>query len=569
VLQIVRQAASMVFPERGATTRIHPLAGQPPPANLLIDPRELCAQYYARHVDDADPAQHVSFGTSGHRGSALRGSFNEAHVLAITQAICEFRQMQGFNGPLYVGKDSHALSEPAMRSALEVLAANGVETMIDRDGGYTPTPAVSHAILTHNRGRLSGLADGIVITPSHNPPDDGGFKYNPPHGGPADTGVTRWIEERANALLKGGLKRVKRIPYEAARRAATTQAHDYVGSYVGDLGAVIDLESVRAARLKLGVDPLGGASVGYWGPIAERYGLDLQIVNGAVDPTFRFMPLDWDGKIRMDCSSVYAMTRLIALKDRFDIAFGNDTDADRHGIVTRSAGLMKPNHYLAAAIAYLFGHRPGWPLEAAVGKTVVSSSIIDRVAGKIGRRLHEVPVGFKWFVAGLREGALGFGGEESAGGSFLRRDGSVWTTDKDGIIMDLLAAEIMARTGRDPSELYRDLTDEFGAPLYERIDAPATSGQKAALLKLSPGGIRATALAGDPIEAMLTNAPGNGEPIGGLKVISASGWFAARPSGTEEVYKLYAESFRGREHLERIQAEARALIENALAGCDA
>ena len=551
--------------ERGATPRVHPLAGKPAPADVLIDPRELCALYYVCQPDEADPAQRVSFGTSGHRGSAMRGSFNEAHVLAITQAICEFRKSQGVDGPLYVGKDSHALSEPAMRSALEVLAANGVETMIDRDDGYTPTPTVSHAILTHNRTRVSGLADGIVITPSHNPPEDGGFKYNPPHGGPADTSVTRWIEGRANTLLTGAIKSVKRIPYEAARRANTTHAHDYVGSYVGDLGSVVDLESVRASGLKLGVDPLGGASIDYWGPIAERYGLDLQIVNDAVDPTFRFMPLDWDGKIRMDCSSVYAMTKLIALKDRFDIAFGNDTDADRHGIVTRSAGLMKPNHYLAAAIAYLFAHRPGWRPDAAVGKTVVSSGIIDRVAAKIARRLFEVPVGFKWFVSGLHEGSLGFGGEESAGGSFLRRDGTVWSTDKDGLIMDLLAAEIMARTGHDPSELYQDLTREFGAPVYERIDAPASSQQKAALLKLSPRDIGTTALAGDPIEVMLTNAPGNGAPIGGLKVISAKGWFAARPSGTEDVYKLYAESFSGREHLERIQAEARALINDALA----
>jgi len=553
-----------VRPERGATPRIHPLAGKPASADVLIDPEELCKQYYAHEPDPGDAAQRVSFGTSGHRGSALRGSFNEAHVLAITHAICEFRKSQGVDGPLYVGKDSHALSEPAMRSALEVLAANGVETMIDRDGGYTPTPAVSHAILTHNRDRVSGLADGIVITPSHNPPEDGGFKYNPTHGGPADTSVTRWIEERANALLAGAVKNVKRIPYEAARRVSTTHAHDYVGAYVGDLGSVVDLESVRAAGVKLGVDPLGGASVDYWGPIAERYDLDLQIVNDAVDPTFRFMPLDWDGKIRMDCSSVHAMTKLIGLKDRFDIAFGNDTDADRHGIVTRSAGLMKPNHYLASAIAYLFAHRPEWPTDAAVGKTVVSSTIIDRVAAKFGRRLIEVPVGFKWFVSGLHEGSLGFGGEESAGASFLRRDGTVWSTDKDGLIMDLLAAEMVARTGFDPSELYQDLTHEFGAPVYERIDAPATREEKAVLVKLSSADIGATALAGDPIEAILTSAPGNGAPIGGLKVISAKGWFAARPSGTEEVYKLYAESFGGPAHLQRIQAEARALINDAL-----
>jgi len=551
--------------ERDATTRVHPLAGKPESASVLIDPDELCRQYFARQPDATDPAQRVSFGTSGHRGSSLRGSFNEAHVLAITQAICEYRKIEGVNGPLYVGKDSHALSEPALRSALEVLAANGVETVIDRDGGYTPTPAVSHAILAYNRARPSGLADGIVITPSHNPPEDGGLKYNPSHGGPADTSVTRWIEERANVLLAEAATGVERIPYEAARRANTTHAHDYVGSYVNDLSTVVDLESVGGARLKLGVDPLGGAAVAYWAPIAERYGLDLQVVNDAVDPTFRFMPLDWDGKIRMDCSSVYAMAKLIALRDRFDIAFGNDTDADRHGIVTRAAGLMKPNHYLAAATAYLFAHRPGWRSDAAVGKTIVSSTIIDRVTAKLRRRLFEVPVGFKWFVSGLHDGSLGFAGEESAGAAFLRRDGTVWTTDKDGIIMNLLAAEIMARTGRDPSELYQDLARELGAPIYERIDAPATSAQKAALLKLSPTDIGVSLLAGDPIQSMLTTAPGNGAAIGGLKVITANGWFAARPSGTEDVYKLYAESFCSREHLERIQAEARTLISDALA----
>jgi len=544
--------------------RISPLAGKPAPVDMLIDPAELIRQYYARQPDSSDPAQRVSFGTSGHRGSAFRGSFNEWHVLAITQAICEHRKKEGVDGPLYVGKDTHALSEPALRSALEVLAANGVETMIDRDGGYTPTPVVSHAILTHNRGRSSRLADGIVITPSHNPPEDGGFKYDPPHGGPADTGVTRWIEERANALLAAAVKGVARMPYESARRAGTTHAHDYVDAYVGDLAAVVDVEAIHSAGLRIGVDPLGGASVGYWGPIAERYGLELEVVNETVDPTFRFMPVDWDGKIRMDCSSVYAMARLIALKDRFDVAFGNDTDADRHGIVTRSAGLMKPNDYLAAAIAYLFAHRGEWRADAAIGKTVVSSTMIDRVARKVGRRLYEVPVGFKWFVAGLHDGALGFGGEESAGASFLRRDGTVWVTDKDGMIMDLLAAEIMATTGRDPSELYQDLTRELGAPVYERVDAPATSEQKAALLKLSPADIGASELAGDPIQSMLTSAPGNGAPIGGLKVITANGWFAARPSGTEDIYKLYAESFRSREHLARIQAEARALISEAL-----
>jgi len=532
---------------------------------MLIDPEALCAAYYARQPDSADPGQRVAFGTSGHRGSALNGSFNEWHVLAITQAICEYRQGQGVGGPIYVGKDSHALSEPALRSALEVLAANGVETMIDRDGGFTPTPVVSHAILVHNRGRSSALADGIVITPSHNPPADGGFKYNPPHGGPADTSATRAIEARANELLAAGVKAVKRLDYQAARRAGTTHAHDYLGAYVADLGAVVDLEAIRNAHLRIGIDPLGGAAVAYWAPIAERYGLDLEVVNGAVDPTFRFMPLDWDGKIRMDCSSAYAMAKLIALRERFDVACGNDTDSDRHGIVTRSAGLMPSNHYLAAAIAYLFTHRPDWSAGAAVGKTVVSSTIIDRVTRRTGRRLFEVPVGFKWFVPGLSDGSLGFGGEESAGASFLRRDGSVWTTDKDGIIMDLLAAEMLAVTGRDPSELYADLARELGAPAYERIDAPATREQKAALLELSPADIRATVLAGDPIESTLTSAPANGAPIGGLKVITAQGWFAARPSGTEDVYKLYAESFRGPEHLARIQAEAQELIGAALA----
>ena len=549
----------------GAPPRIHPLAGQPAPAELLIDPERLRREYYARRPDSADPAQRVSFGTSGHRGSSLRGSFNEAHVLAITQAICEYRKGQGVSGPLYVGRDSHGLSEPAQESALEVLAANGVQTLIDRDGGLTPTPVVSHAILTYNRARSAALADGIVITPSHNPPEDGGFKYNPPHGGPADTSVTGWIEERANALLALGLKGVQRMPYSEARRAATTHVHDFTSAYVADLGRVLDMEAIRSAHLKIGVDPLGGASVGYWAPIAERYGVELQVVNDTVDPTFRFMPLDWDGKIRMDCSSTYAMAKLIALRERFDIAFGNDTDADRHGIVTRSAGLMKPNHYLAAAIAYLFGQRRGWRTDAAVGKTIVSSTIIDRVAKKLGRRLYEVPVGFKWFVAGLGDGSLGFGGEESAGASFLRRDGTVWTTDKDGIIMNLLAAEIMARTGRDPAELYQELTRELGAPAYERIDAPASAAQKAALLKLSGADVTVTALAGEPIQAMLTTAPGNGAAIGGLKVITTEGWFAARPSGTEDVYKLYAESFRGEEHLRRIQSDARALIQDALA----
>ena len=555
--------------EPGGASRISPLAGQPAPADVLIDPDKLCAEYYARRPDSSDPAQRVSFGTSGHRGSALRGSFNEFHVLSITQAICDYRRRAAIGGPLYIARDTHALSEPAMRSALEVLAANGVQTMIDREEGYTPTPVLSYAILARNRAQPGQPADGIVITPSHNPPEDGGFKYNPPHGGPADTEVTRWIEERANALLSSSLQGVARIPYEAARAAPTMHRHDYMGSYVADLDAVVDMEAIRSARLNIGVDPLGGASVAYWRPIAERYGLTLQVVNEAVDPTFRFMTLDWDGKIRMDCSSPYAMARLIALRGRFDIAFANDTDADRHGIVTRTAGLMPPNHYLAAAIAYLFAHRPRWRADAAVGKTVVSSAIIDRVANKVGRRLYEVPVGFKWFVPGLLDGSLGFGGEESAGASLLRRDGRVWTTDKDGIVMNLLAAEITARTGRDPSGLYQDLTQELGAPVFERIDTPATKEEKAALLKLSPTDIRTSELAGDAIREMLVNAPGNGAAIGGLKVITANGWFAARPSGTEDIYKLYAESFRGREHLQCIQTEARALINTALAQASA
>ena len=552
--------------QSGGPSGVSPLAGQAAPASVLIDPEKLREEYYARKPDLADPAQRVSFGTSGHRGSALRGSFNEFHVLAISQAICDYRKREAIGGPLYIGRDTHAVSEPALRSALEVLTANGVETMIDREDGYTPTPVVSHAILAYNRPRPAQQADGIVITPSHNPPEDGGFKYNPPHGGPADTAVTRWIEERANALLTASLQGVARVPYEAARRAATLHRYDYLDSYVADLGAVVDMQAIASARLNIGVDPLGGASVAYWRPIAERYGLELQVVNATVDPTFRFMTLDWDGKIRMDCSSPYAMARLIALRERFDIAFGNDTDADRHGIVTRTAGLMPPNHYLAAAIAYLFTHRPRWRADAAVGKTVVSSAIIDRVAASIGRRLYEVPVGFKWFVPGLLDGSLGFGGEESAGASFLRQDGTVWTTDKDGIIPNLLAAEITARTGRDPSQLYEELTKKLGAPAFERIDTPATKPEKAALLKLSPADIHASQLAGDAIQQMLVNAPGNGAAIGGVKVITAHGWFAARPSGTEDIYKLYAESFRGQEHLQLILMEARALIKTALAG---
>jgi phosphoglucomutase len=546
--------------------KVHSLAGKPAPKELLVDIDKLRKEYYALKPDLTDSAQRVSFGTSGHRGSSLRGAFNEAHVVAITQAICEYRKSQGITGPLYIGKDTHGLSEPAFETALEVLAANGVEIMIDSADGYTPTPAVSYAILTYNRGRTSGLADGIVITPSHNPPEDGGFKYNPPHGGPADTDVTRWIEDRANTLLLTDFKNVARVAYEKARTAATTHRHDFVRSYVDDLASVVDMETIRGARLKIGVDPLGGAGVAYWKPIVERYGVEVEVVNKVVDPTFSFMSLDWDGKIRMDCSSPYAMAKLIALKDRFDIAFGNDTDNDRHGIVTRGAGLMNPNQYLAVAIYYLFTHRPQWRADAAVGKTIVSSSILDRVTAKVGRALVEVPVGFKWFVPGLLDGSLGFGGEESAGASFLRRDGTVWVTEKDGIIMDLLAVELMARTGRDPSELYHDLTRDLGAPVYERIDAPATAAQKAILLKLAPENVKASELAGEPIQAMLTTAPGNGAAIGGLKIVTATGWFAARPSGTEEVYKLYAESFRGAEHLKRIQEEAQALIRRALAG---
>jgi phosphoglucomutase len=543
---------------------IHPFAGQPAPASVLVDVSKLIAAYASEKPDATIREQRVAFGTSGHRGSSFKRSFNEWHILAITQAICEYRASQGTIGPLYLGRDTHALSEPACANALEVLAANGVEAMIDQDGGYTPTPVISHAILTYNGERTSGLADGIVITPSHNPPEDGGIKYNPPHGGPADTQVTKWVEGRANALLAADLHGVKRVSYEQARRASTTHQHDYLGTYIRDLAQIIDMDVIQSAKLKLGIDPLGGSGVAYWQPMAERYGLNLEVVNPAVDPTFRFMPLDWDGKIRMDCSSPYAMANLIALKDRFDVAFGNDADNDRHGIVTPSAGLMNPNHYLAVSILYLFSNRPGWKPEAGIGKTLVSSSLIDRVAAKLGRKLVEVPVGFKWFVSGLLDGSLGFGGEESAGASFLRRDGTVWTTDKDGIIMDLLAAEMMAKTGRDPGELYRELTKELGEPVYERIDAAATPAQKAILSKLSPDQVEGTELAGDTIVAKMTTAPGNGAPIGGLKVVTEQGWFAARPSGTEDVYKLYAESFRGRDHLTRIQGEAQALITKAL-----
>ncbi len=541
----------------------HPLPGRPAPESVLVNLSRLVMAYSTGKPDPTVRGQRVAFGTSGHRGSSFKTSFNEWHILSITQAICEYRAGQGRVGPLYMGRDTHALSEPACASALEVLAANGVEVMIDQDDGYTPTPVISHAILTYNRGRTSGLADGIVITPSHNPPEDGGIKYNPPHGGPADTAVTKWIEDRANALLASDLEGVKRLSYDQARRASTTHRYDYLGAYVGDLAQIVNMDMIRSAELKLGIDPLGGSGVAYWQPIAERYGLNIEIVNPAVDPTFRFMPLDWDGKIRMDCSSPYAMANLIALKDRFDVAFGNDADNDRHGIVTRSTGLMNPNHYLAVSISYLFAYRPGWKADAGIGKTLVSSSLIDRVAVKLRRKLVEVPVGFKWFVSGLLDGSLGFGGEESAGASFLRQDGSVWTTDKDGIIMNLLAAEMMAKTGRDPGELYRELTHELGGPVYERIDAPATSVQKALLSKLSPDQVSTTELAGDRIVAKLTTAPGNGASIGGLKVVTEQGWFAARPSGTEDVYKLYAESFRGKDHLKRIQEEAQALIAKA------
>ena len=534
------------------------------PSDLVNIPR-LIAAYYTGRPDPAVPEQRVVFGTSGHRGCAFSDSFNEGHILAITQAICGYRRQQGINGPLFLAMDTHALSEPAFETALEVLAANGVEVMIDQDGGYTPTPVLSHAILTYNRGRRTGLADGIVMTPSHNPPEDGGFKYNPPSGGPADTTITRWVEDRANALLADGWREVSRIPYETALKASTTHKYDYVSVYVNDLGNVVDMDAIRAANLAIGVDPLGGAGVAYWGRIAERYGFALSVLNTCVDPTFRFMTLDWDGKIRMDCSSPYAMAGLIALKDRFDVALACDTDHDRHGIVTRSAGLLNPNHYLAVAISYLFRHRDGWRPDAGVGKTLVSSSLIDRVAASLGRRLFEVPVGFKWFVEGLLEGSLGFAGEESAGASFLRRAGAVWTTDKDGIILGLLAAEMTARAGSDLGELYRELTRQFGDPVYERIDAPATAEQKAVLERLTPEQVIATELAGEKIKAMLTTAPGNGSPIGGLKVVTANGWFAARPSGTEEVYKLYAESFLGEGHLRRIQQEAQKIIAQAFA----
>ncbi len=547
---------------------LHPLAGKPAPKALLPNIPRLIAEYYALHPDPNEPAQQVSFGTSGHRGSSCKKSFNEDHILAISQAIAEYRRGRDVGGPLFLGMDTHALSEPAFITAVEVLAANGVQVMVQAGRGYTPTPVISHAILTWNREHAGVRADGVVITPSHNPPDDGGFKYNPPTGGPADTDITAAIQNRANEILQDGLKAVKRIPFERAMSAETTVAYDYITPYVADLANVVDMEAIAAAGLKIGVDSMGGSGVAYWAPIAERYGLDIEVVNPYVDPTFGFMTVDKDGKIRMDCSSPYAMARLISLKDQFDAAFGNDPDYDRHGIVTRSAGLMNPNHYLAVAVNYLFQNRPHWPADAAVGKTLVSSSMIDRVAAALGRRLAEAPVGFKWFVDGLLSGAYGFGGEESAGASFLRRDGSVWTTDKDGFIMDLLAAEILARTGRDPGEHYRELTKRFGDPVYRRIDAPATPAQKAALKKLSPEMVTARELAGEPILAKLTRAPGNDAPIGGLKVVSENGWFAARPSGTEDIYKIYAESFLGEEHLARILSEAQAIVSAAFAAAD-
>ena len=530
----------------------------------LVDVPKLVTAYYAESPDPTVPAQRVSFGTSGHRGSSLEKSFNEAHILAISQAICLYRSQAKIDGPLFLGMDTHALSVPALTTALEVLAANGVELMVAEGEKYTPTPAVSLAILTYNRGRKTGLADGIVITPSHNPPEDGGFKYNPPHGGPAEGSITSWIESKANEFLENGLKQIKRIPLQKARTASSTHRYDYLNAYIDDLAYVLDMDAIREAKISLGVDPLGGAGVHYWEPIAERYHLNLTVVSQIVDPTFRFMTLDWDGKIRMDPSSPYAMQRLIGMKDQFEIAFACDTDHDRHGIVTRSVGLLPPNHYLAVAIHYLFQHRPNWPETAAVGKTLVSSQMIDRVTAKLGRTLYEVPVGFKWFVDGLREGSLGFGGEESAGASFARLDGSVWTTDKDGIILALLAAEITARLGRDPGEIYADLTREFGDPVYERMDAPATPEQKALLGKLSPGQIKTKELAGEKIQAILTNAPGNGAAIGGLKVVAESGWFAARPSGTENIYKIYSESFRGMDQLHRIQEEAQAIVSAAM-----
>jgi phosphoglucomutase len=541
-----------------------PLAGKPVPASLLVNVPRLVTAYFALTPDPAVASQRIAFGTSGHRGSAFATAFNEAHILAISQAVCLYRRHAGVDGPLFLGMDTHGLSEPAFASALEVLAANGVETMIDDHGGYTPTPVISHAILSHNRDRETGLADGVVISPSHNPPDEGGFKYNSTNGGPADVDVTGWIERAANELLVKKLQGVARIPYERARKAACVHARDYITPYVADLADIVDLEAVRAAGVHIGIDPLGGAAVQYWGPIIERYKLAASIVNDAVDPTFRFMTVDWDGRVRMDCSSSNAMMRLIAMRDKFDIAFANDTDADRHGIVCPSSGLMNPNDYLAAAISYLFANRSGWRGDSAVGKTVVSSGMIDRVAGKLGRTLFETPVGFKWFSAGLIDGSLGFGGEESAGASFLRRDGSVWTTDKDGLIMGLLAAEISARTGEDPSQFYNSATYGLGKSFYQRIDAPASAEQKKLLAKLVPELFDAKDLGGEPIKAKLTRAPGNDQPIGGIKVVAPNGWFAARPSGTEDIYKIYAESFRSEDHLKQIQHDAQTTIDRLL-----
>jgi phosphoglucomutase len=543
---------------------ISPLAGKPAPKELLVDLARLEREYFERWPDMSDPNQWVTFGTSGHRGSSLRGTFTEAHILAITQAICDYRRGQGTDGPLYMGKDTHALSGPAQRTALEVLAANGVETIIQRDDGVTPTPVISRAILVYNRTRNKHLADGIVVTPSHNPPEDGGFKYNPTNGGPADTDVTKWVEDRANELLRAGNAGVKRVPFATAIKAAITHQEDFVLPYVNDLRNVVDMEAIRSAGLKLGVDPLGGAAVHYWAPINEIYGLNINVVNPKIDATFSFMTVDHDGKIRMDCSSPYAMARLVGLKDQYRVAFANDPDSDRHGIVTPSAGLMNPNHYLAVAIRYLLTHRPHWPAGSAVGKTLVSSSMIDRVVQKLGRRLSEVPVGFKWFTPGLFDGSCCFGGEESAGASFLRHNGTAWATDKDGPIMDLLAAEITARTGKDPGEHYRELTAEFGTPCYTRLDAPASPEQKARLQQLCPEAIKELELAGEPITAKLTHAPGNNAPIGGLKVTAASGWFAARPSGTENIYKIYAESFKDQAHLNAIVSEAQKIVHSAL-----
>ncbi|WP_369220878.1 phosphoglucomutase (alpha-D-glucose-1,6-bisphosphate-dependent) [Streptomyces sp. R39] len=544
----------------------HERAGRPAAPEDLVDVARLVTAYYALHPDPSDPGQRVAFGTSGHRGSSLATAFNEDHIAATSQAICEYRSHQGTDGPLFLGADTHALSEPAKVTALEVFAAAGVTVLIDSADGYTPTPAVSHAVLTHNRGRTAGLADGVVVTPSHNPPADGGFKYNPPSGGPAASDATSWIQDRANQIIAGGMKDVRRIPYERALAAPTTGRYDFMGVYVDDLPSVLDLDAVRASGLRIGADPLGGASVAYWGRIAERHGLDLTVVNPYTDPTWRFMTLDWDGKIRMDCSSPYAMASLIEKRADFRVATGNDADADRHGIVTRDAGLMNPNHYLAVAISYLYRHREQWAANAGIGKTLVSSSMIDRVAADLGRRLVEVPVGFKWFVDGLVSGAIGFGGEESAGASFLRRDGSVWTTDKDGILLALLASEITAVTDRTPSEHYADLTARFGEPAYARIDAPATREEKVLLAKLSPAQVTAETLAGEAVTAVLTEAPGNGAAIGGIKVTTENAWFAARPSGTEDVYKIYAESFRGPDHLARVQEEAKAVVMTALGG---